>query len=59
MKYFLIAALVTLIAALIFIPLGYMERGSFAFGGEWILILFIAWLAFTIAFQLWRRGHEE
>ena len=49
MKHFLRAAIVTLISAAILIPLGYLERGRMAFGGEWMAIILIAYIAFSAA----------
>lgn len=57
MKYFLIATIITLIAASILIPLGYMERGYMAFGGEWIGVIFTAYVAFSVAEK--RRALEK
>ena len=49
MKYFLIATIITLISAAILIPLGYLERGHMAFGGEWMAVILIAYIAFSVA----------
>lgn len=57
MKYFLIAAIVTLISAAILIPLGYWERGYMAFGGEWMAVILITYIAFSVAAK--RYGMEK
>lgn len=59
MKCFLIAALVTVFAVVILIPLGYMERGFFAFGGEWVAAIFIGYISFMVAFQNWIADKDD
>ena len=55
MKYFLIAAIVTVLAAVVLVPLGYLERGTLAFGGEWVAVIGIGYVAFMVAYQNWIR----
>lgn len=59
MKYFLIAVLVTILATVVLIPLGYLERGTVAFGGEWITVLFIGYVAFMLAYKKWTADRDE
>ncbi len=37
------------------LPRAYAARGSFAFGGEWVLILVVVVLPFILAPSQWRR----
>ena len=59
MKYFLIAAIVTVLAAVVLVPLGYLERGSMAFGGEWMAVIGIGYIAFMIAHKMWMRDRDD
>ena len=59
MKYFLIAVIVTLISAAILIPLGYLERGRMAFGGEWLVVTLVAYIAFSAAVKRYGMERED
>lgn len=59
MKYFLIAATVTVLAAVVLVPLGHLERGSMAFGGEWMTVIGIGYIAFMIAHKMWMRDRDD
>lgn len=59
MKYFLIALLITALAALVFLPLGYMERDALAFGGEHIAIIFTGYIAFSVAVKKYHDDKEK